>query len=118
MFAIGLKGMDGSDLPYRLVIEPNLASGKVGAKVIDAENAQVLDHGIFRYEQIPVTSMHVDASFGTLAFGFEPKANRLLVQFGPEESRLAMVSAAEVRSAVNVCRLYANSSSENASINF
>lgn len=116
MFAIGLKGMDGSDLPYRLVIEPNLASGRVSAKVVDAASAQVLDQGTFRYEQIPLTNVHTDASFGTLALGFEPKANRLLVQFGPEESRLVMVSAAEVRSAVNVCRLYANSTSENPTI--
>lgn len=104
MFVIDLRRADGAVLPYRMGIEPD-ESGYARLRIFAARDERAIAEGKVDYARVPLSTLQGDVRCGNITLGWESSRNLLLVEFG-DEPRFATLPAAEVRSALNVCRWY------------
>ena len=92
---------NGAPMPFLLSVQHGGIVDAVEIKVLEEKGGSVVARGTFPSTSIPLTPGHQDVEGGSILLGHENACDRILIEFGHPESRLGLISADAVRSAIH-----------------
>ena len=92
----------GAPMPYLLAVQDRRSQHDVEMAVLDKQHDTVIATGTFEWNAIPVTEGHPDIAEGSILLGHTDALDRMLIEFGQEDTRLGLVPAAAMRRALRL----------------